>query len=90
MSTTKQLNENSKYEIVNLKSIETKYGTTYIMMDNNLNEYWSNKKINDFIKKHRIPLNNDDKVLFKIKTGDYKTFQKDGNEIRFLNLICSK
>ena len=36
MSTTKQLNENSKYEIVNLKSIETKYGTTYIMMDNNI------------------------------------------------------
>lgn len=87
-----QLQEKSNYSIISLKEIETKFGKTFIMTDGELNEYWANKKICDFIKKNKIPINNDeDKILFKIKTGEYKTFRnQDGKEISFLNLICSK
>ena len=85
------LNERTNYQIINLKKVTTTYGDSYIMTDTELNEYWSNKKINEFIKKNKIPMNNDDKVLFKIKTGEYKVFPtEDGRVIKFLNLICMK
>ena len=71
--------------------VETKYGKTYIMMDENLNEYWANKKISTFIKQNKIPLSNCGKILFKIRTGDYKTFTNEsGEEITFLTLNISK
>ena len=85
-----QLQTQTLYKIIETKEIDTQYGTTYILIDDNLDEYWSNKKIATFIKQNKIPSSKDGKVLFKIKTGDYKTFEKDGNEIRFLNVICSK
>lgn len=88
---TFNLETNSNYKIIELKEIETKFGKSYIMTDSELNQYWSNKKIATFIKQNRIPLSNNGKVLFRIKTGDYKTFTNEsGDEIRFLNLNISK
>ena len=49
------LNEKTNYQIINLKKVTTTYGDSYIMTDTDLNEYWSNKKINEFIKKNKIP-----------------------------------
>lgn len=88
---TIKLETNSIYKIIELKEIETKFGTCYIMKDTELNEYWSNKKIASFIKQNKIPMTNNGKVLFKIKTGDYKTFTNEsGDEIKFLNLNIFK
>ena len=88
---TSNLETNTVYKIIELKEIETKFGKSYIMTDYELNEYWSNKKIATFIKQNRIPLSNNGKVLFRIKTGDYKTFQnQDGDEITFLQLNLFK
>lgn len=80
--------ENKNYKIVSIKEVQTKFGKSYIMTDNNCNKYWSNKKIADFIKRNNIkPSNDDSKILFNIKTFEYKTFKNsDGEEIRFLEM----
>ena len=41
-----------------------------------------NKKISDWINKNKP------KGEFKIKTSEIKTFVKDGNEIKFIDVIC--
>ena len=88
---TSNLETNTVYKIIELKEIETKFGKSYIMTDYELNEYWSNKKIATFIKQNRITMSNNGKVLFRIKTGDYKTFQnQDGDEITFMQLNLFK
>lgn len=85
------LQPNSNYKIIELKEVKTKYGENYIMTDSELNQYWTNKKIATFIKQNKIPLSNNSKVLFKIKTNNYKTFTtKDGDEIKFLELCLVK
>lgn len=85
------LQPNSNYKIIELKEVTTKYGDNYIMTDSELNQYWTNKKIATFIKQNKIPLSNNSKVLFKIKTNNYKTFTtKDDNEIKFLELCLVK
>ena len=89
--TVQTLEARRNYQIVELKEIETAYGKSYVLTDSNLDEYWSNKKVVDYIKKNKIPLFNEGKVLFTIKTGDYKTFKtEEGKEVRFLNLLVSK
>ena len=89
--TTSNLETNTVYKIIELKEIETKFGKSYVMTDSELNQYWSNKKIASFIKQNRIPMSNNGKVLFRIKTGDYKTFKNEsGDEITFLNLNLFK
>ena len=88
--TTTPLEANSNYKIIELKEIETKYGKRYIVVDSELNQFWSNRKISMFIKQNKIPLNNNGKVLFRIKTGDYKTFKNnDGDEIKYLEMTVS-
>ena len=89
--TTLNLESNSNYKIIEIKEIETKFGKSYIMTDFELNQYWSNKKIATFIKQNRIPFSNNGKILFRIKTGNYKTFKNEsGDEIKFLEVNISK
>ena len=89
--TTSNLKLRSLYKIVELKEVKTKFGNSYILIDSEYNKYWANKKIGTYIKTHQIPLSNNGKVLFKIKTYDYKTFKNDLNEeITFLQLNLFK
>ena len=80
MSTLK-LEPNSNYKIVSYKTIQTKFGQSHILQDENFNEYFSNKKISNWIIKNKP------KGEFKIKTSELKTFLKDGNEISFIDVI---
>lgn len=88
--TVNSLEARTTYQIIELKEIETTYGKTFIMTNSNLDKYWSNKKVCDYIKKNKIPLSDNGKILFTIKTGDYKTFKsKDGQKIRYLNMLIT-
>ena len=79
-----KLEANETYNIISYNTIEGKFGKSYVMKDDNFNEYFSNKKVNDWIKK------NQNKMRFKIKTGDWKEFtSSDGNTIRFLDTFVS-
>ena len=81
MSTLK-LEPNSDYKIVSYKTIQTKFGTSHVLKADDFNDYFSNKKISDWINKNKP------KGEFKIKTSEIKTFVKDGNEIKFIDVIC--
>ena len=81
MSTLK-LEPNSDYKIVSYKTIQTKFGTSHVLIADDFNDYFSNKKISDWINKNKP------KGEFKIKTSEVKTFVKDGNEIKFIDVIC--
>lgn len=84
------LQSQTLYKIIDIKEVETKFGKTHILTDENLDEYWANKKISQFIKTNKITSSNNGKVLFTIKTGEYKTFEnQNGDKIKFLNLICT-
>ena len=41
------------YTIVDIKPIKTKFGDNYMLIDENNNRYYSNKKLNTFIKTHK-------------------------------------
>ena len=75
-----KLESNTVYVIISYNAIDTQYGKCYILKDSNFNEYFSTKKINDWIKK------NPNKTSFKIKTGSYKEFTSNGDTIKFLDL----
>ena len=88
----KTLKPNTIYKIKLVCEVETKFGKTYTLTDSNLDVYWSNKKISDYIKSHNIPCDNSTgKVLFTVKTFNYKTFtSEDNREIKFLDMIILK
>ena len=83
---------NSIYEIYSFKPVETKFGKTYILEDNDFNKYWANNKITNYINKAKFKTSNSEfKLLFKIKTGEYKEFKKGDDTIKFLEMnILSK
>ena len=78
---TSKFESNKIYKITSYNQINTKFGPSYILTDDNFNQYFSNKKINDWIKK------NPNKTSFKIKTGSFKEFTKDEQTIKFLEMI---
>lgn len=80
MSTLK-LEPNSDYKIISYKTIQTKFGTSHVLKADDFNEYFSNKKISDWIMKNKP------KGEFKIKTSELKTFTKDDQEIKFIDVI---
>ena len=79
---------NSQYVITEIREFETQYGTTYMLIDDKFNRYFSNKKIAEFIKKNKIT--NGPEVLFKVITGPEKTFTKDDKEITYLEMRVLK
>lgn len=80
MSTLK-LEPNSDYKVISYKTIQTKFGTSHVLKADDFNEYFSNKKISDWIIKNKP------KGEFKIKTSELKTFLKDDQEIKFMDVI---
>ena len=45
---TLKLEPNKIYQISDVKIIKTKYGDKNILIDDTLNEYWTNQKIDNF------------------------------------------
>ena len=90
MSEISKLNQNETYHIFSIKPIETTYGTSYILEDDEFNKYWSNNSVNKFIKTNKIKNNDGSKLLFKIKTGSEKEFKKGEDVIRFIETRCYK
>ncbi len=41
------------YSIVDVKQIKTKFGDNYMLIDEDNQRFYSNKKLNEFIKTHR-------------------------------------
>ena len=75
-----KLSENQELIIKNFYKVNTKYGTSFILIDISNQKYWSNKTINQYLSVHKGP--------FKIKTYCYNTFiNKENIEIKYLELI---
>ena len=75
-----KLSENQELIIKNFYKVNTKYGTSFILIDISNQKYWSNKTINQYLSVHKGP--------FKIKTYCYNTFiNKENKEIKYLELI---
>ena len=72
-----KLSENQELIIKSFYKVNTKYGTSFIIIDISNQKYWSNKTINQYLSVH--------KGLFKIKTYCYNTFIN--KEIKYLELI---
>ena len=75
-----KLSENQELIIKSFYKVNTKYGTSFILIDISNQKYWSNKTINQYLSVHKGP--------FKIKTYCYNTFiNKENKEIKYLELI---
>ena len=78
-STINKLDEGLTYNIVNVEKINTNFGKKYVLVDDEVNKYWTNNKVDEFIKEHK------EVKQFELTTSDYKTFKnKKGEEIKFL------
>ena len=75
-----KLPENQELIIKSFYKINTKFGSSYILIDISNQKYWSNKSINEYLSVHKGP--------FKIKTFCYKSFiSKEDKVIKYLELI---
>ena len=75
-----KLPQNQELIIKSFYKVNTKYGSSFIIVDISNQKYWSNKTINEYLSIHKEP--------FKIKTYCYKSFiNKEINEIKYLELI---
>ena len=75
-----KLPENQELIIKSFYKVNTKFGSSYILIDISNQKYWSNKSINEYLSLHKGP--------FKIKTYCYKSFiNKENKEIKYLELI---
>ena len=78
-STINKLDEGLTYNIINVEKINTNFGKKYVLVDDEGNKYWTNNKVDEFIKEHK------EVKQFELTTSDYKTFKnKKGEEIKFL------
>ena len=61
------------------KKLQTSFGKKYVLIDDSNNRYWTNNKVDEFIKSHK------DIKRFQLITSEFKTFKnKKGNEIKYL------
>ena len=50
---TLKLEPNKIYQISDVKNIKTKFGYKTILIDDGLNEYWTNRKVDEFLAQNR-------------------------------------
>ena len=50
---TSKLEPRKVYQISDVKTIKTKYGDKNILIDDGLNEYWTTKQVDRFIKQNK-------------------------------------
>ena len=67
--------------IVDVQKLQTSYGKKYVLVDDSNSRYWTNNKVDEFIKTHK------ENQIFHLITSEFKTFKsKRGNEIRYLSI----
>ena len=76
-----KLVENKTYNIVNVDKIQTSFGKKYVLIDDGNNRFWTNNKLDLFIKEHK------DVKKFTLKTSELKSFtNKKGQKINYLDI----
>ena len=50
---TSKLEPNKIYQISDVKYIKTKFGYKSVLVDDGLNEYWTTRKVDDFLAQNR-------------------------------------
>ena len=76
-----KLVENKTYNIVNVEKIQTSFGKKYVLIDDSNNRYWTNNKLDSFIK------DNKDVKNFTLTTSELKSFtNKKGQKINYLDI----
>ena len=66
---TLKLEPNNIYQITDVKLIKTKYGYKNILIDYGFCEYWTNRKVDDFLAQNK------NVSSFKIITSSEKQFE---------------
>ena len=76
-----KLNENMIYKIKDVQKLQTSFGQKYVLIDEDENRYWTNNKIDEFIKEHKQI------KQFELITSEFKTFMnKKGEDIKYLTI----
>ena len=83
-----KLQPHSNYEKAEM--INTKFGPTYLLTDDKGYKRFANKRLNDFILRNFTDDKFQKSKLFHpnliVETGKYRTFEKDGKQITYLNM----
>ena len=78
---TSKLQPNHIYEIIEVKSIKTKYGFKSILIDDSGEEYWTNRKVDEFLAQNR------NVTRFTLITSYEKEFtDKNKNIIKYFDV----
>ena len=78
---TSKLEPNKIYQISDVKSIKTKFGYKSILIDDGFNEYWTNRKVDEFLAQNR------NVNRFTLITSEEKQFKdKDKKIIKYFDV----
>ena len=78
---TSKLQPNHLYQITDVKSVKTKFGYKSILIDDGGAEYWTNRKVDDFLAQNR------NVTSFTLITSCEKQFEdKDKKIIKYFDI----
>lgn len=84
--TKSKFEENKTYFIVGCETINTKYGTTYVIETSKGEKFYANKKITKYLEANNL-IDTADFKPFAINTYGYKTFtNEDGEKVEYLEI----
>lgn len=84
--TKSKFEENKTYFIVGCETINTKYGTTYVIETSKGEKFYANKKITKYLETNNL-IDSVDFKPFAINTYGYKTFtNEDGEKVDYLEI----
>ena len=67
--------------ITDVQKLQTSFGKKSVLIDDSNLKYWTNNKVDEFIKAHK------DIKRFQLITSEYKSFKnKKGDEIKYLTV----
>ena len=76
-----KLDEKHIYMITDVEKLQTSFGKKYVLVDDSNCKYWTNNKIDEFIKAHK------DIKRFQLITSEFKSFKnKKGETIKYLTV----
>ena len=76
-----KLDENQIYKIKDVQKLHTSFGKKYVLVDEAENRYWTNNKVDEFIKEHK------EIKQFELITSEFKIFKnKKGEDIKYLTI----
>ena len=78
------LDPSSNYTFVKAKKVDTKYGPTYILINNYGTKYHSTKRLNKYIEKNYTTEELEPNLI--VHTLEKKSYEKDGKKIEYLDM----